>query len=83
MYPNGDLAANLVGFTTVNGNTRATSPARPGIEQSYNSLLAGRDGSEEVETGDHGDSPSRWPTDQDRPLVPGGNVRLTILASLQ
>ena len=41
-YPNGDLAANLVGFTTTTsaGDLRGQA----GIEQSYNSLLAGRDG---------------------------------------
>jgi cell division protein FtsI (penicillin-binding protein 3) len=79
-YPGGDLAANLVGFTT------ATSPGdlrgQAGIEQSYNPLLAGRDGREEVETGANG-QPIPVATDRVRPMVPGGDVRLTILSGLQ
>jgi cell division protein FtsI (penicillin-binding protein 3) len=79
-YPGGDLAANLVGFTT-------TTPAgdlrgQAGIENSYNRLLAGQDGREEVETGTNG-QPIPVATDQIRPMVPGGDVRLTILSGLQ
>jgi len=80
IYPGGDLAANLVGFTT-------TTPAgdlrgQAGIENSYNRLLAGQDGREEVETGTNG-QPIPVATDQIRPMVPGGDVRLTILSGLQ
>jgi cell division protein FtsI (penicillin-binding protein 3) len=80
VYPGGDLAANLVGFTT-------TTPAgdlrgQAGIENSYNRLLAGQDGREEVETGTNG-QPIPVATDQIRPMVPGGDVRLTILSGLQ
>ena len=80
VYPGGDLAANLVGFTT-------TTPAgdlrgQAGIENSYNRLLAGQDGREEVETGTNG-QPIPVATDQIRPMVPGGGVRLTILSGLQ
>ena len=79
-YPNGDLAANLVGFTNASGNGDVTGAA--GIEQEYNSLLAGRDGSEEVEMG---------PTQQPIPAtetvvkqpVPGDSLRLTINANIQ
>ena len=78
-YPNGDLAANLVGFTnTVNGDLRGEA----GIEQSFNSLLAGRDGLQRVETGTSGQS-IPGTSENVRTLVPGGDVRLTILASLQ
>jgi cell division protein FtsI (penicillin-binding protein 3) len=79
-YPNGDLAANLVGFTTTTnaGDLRGQA----GIEQSYNPLLAGRDGEQEVETGTNG-QPIPVATDWVRPMVPGGDVKLTILASLQ
>jgi cell division protein FtsI (penicillin-binding protein 3) len=80
-YPNGDLASNLVGFTTVNGNTSDIT-GQAGIEQSFNSLLAGRDGSEEVETGTTG-QPIPFAYNKDRPVVPGGNVHLTIISSLQ
>ena len=79
-YPNGDLAANLIGFTNAGGNGDATGAA--GIEQEYNSLLAGRDGSEEVEMG---------PTQQPIPAtetvvkqpVPGDSLRLSLNASIQ
>jgi cell division protein FtsI (penicillin-binding protein 3) len=79
-YPNGDLAANLVGFTNAGGNGDVTGAA--GIEQEYNSLLAGRDGSEEVEMG---------PTQQPIPAtetvvkqpVPGDSLRLTLNANIQ
>ena len=79
-YPNGDLAANLVGFTTTTnaGDLRG----RAGIEQSYNPLLAGRDGQQEVETGTNG-QPIPVATDWVRPMVPGGDVKLTILSGLQ
>jgi cell division protein FtsI (penicillin-binding protein 3) len=78
-YPNGDLAANLVGFTTTSaGDLRGQA----GIEQSYNPLLAGRDGRQEVETGTNG-QPIPVATDWVRPMVPGGDVKLTILAGLQ
>jgi cell division protein FtsI (penicillin-binding protein 3) len=80
-YPNGDLASNVVGFTTVNGTTGDIA-GQAGIEQSFNSLLAGRDGSQEVETGTTG-QPIPFATGRMRPLVPGGNVRLTIISSLQ
>jgi cell division protein FtsI (penicillin-binding protein 3) len=85
-YPNGDLAANLVGFTNAggngNGNGNGDVTGAAGIEQEYNSLLAGRDGSEEVEMG---------PTQQPIPAtetvvkqpVPGDSLRLTLNANIQ
>ncbi len=79
-YPNGDLAANLVGFTTTTSGGDLRGQA--GIEQSYNPLLAGRDGQQEVETGTNG-QPIPVATDWVRSMVPGGDVKLTILASLQ
>ena len=79
-YPNGDLAANLVGFTTTTSGGDLRGQA--GIEQSYNPLLAGRDGQQEVETGTNG-QPIPVATDWVRPMVPGGDVKLTILSGLQ
>ena len=79
-YPGKDLAAGLVGFTTTNAASDLVGQA--GIEQSFNSLLAGRDGQEQVETGISG-QPIPFAAQKVRPLVPGGDVRLTILASLQ
>ena len=79
-YPGGDLASNLVGFTTTTnaGDLRGQA----GIEESFNPLLAGKDGQQEVETGTNGEPipvASAWV----RPMVPGGDVRLTILSGLQ
>jgi cell division protein FtsI (penicillin-binding protein 3) len=79
-YPNGDLAANVAGFTTTTSGGDLRGQA--GVEQSYNPLLAGRDGQQEVETGTNG-QPIPVATDWIRPMVPGGDVKLTILASLQ
>jgi cell division protein FtsI (penicillin-binding protein 3) len=79
-YPGGDLASNLVGFTTATNTGDLRGQA--GIENSYNRLLAGQDGREEVETGTNG-QPIPVATDQIRPMVPGGDVRLTILSGLQ
>jgi cell division protein FtsI (penicillin-binding protein 3) len=80
-YPNGDLASNVVGFTTATGPGNDLA-GQAGIEQSFNTLLSGRDGREEAETGIDG-QPIPFTSSKIRPLVPGGGVRLTILASLQ
>ena len=79
-YPNGDLAANLIGFTNTNAAGVLTGQA--GIEQSDNSLLAGRAGQQEVQIGTNG-QPIPVAGETTRPMVPGDNVRLTILAGLQ
>jgi cell division protein FtsI (penicillin-binding protein 3) len=79
-YPNGDLASNLVGFTTT--NSAGDMAGKAGIEQSLNSRLAGRDGQQTVEIGLNG-QPIPVATDRVRPVVPGSTVRLTILSSLQ
>jgi cell division protein FtsI (penicillin-binding protein 3) len=80
-YPNGDLASNIVGFTNSSGPHNDLA-GQAGIEQSFNSLLAGRDGRQEVETGING-QPIPFASSKLRPLVPGGSVRLTIIASIQ
>src|SRR5580693_216017 len=60
-YPNGDLAANLIGFAnSANGDVTGAA----GLEQEYNSLLAGRDGSEQVELG-----PTQQPIPQTETVV--------------
>jgi cell division protein FtsI (penicillin-binding protein 3) len=79
-YPNGDLASNLVGFTTTSNTGDIQGQA--GIEGSFNSLLAGRDGQDVAETGITG-QPIPFAVSKARPLVPGGDVRLTILSGLQ
>jgi cell division protein FtsI (penicillin-binding protein 3) len=80
VYPNGDLAANLIGFTDTDaaGDLRGEA----GLEQEYNSLLTGRDGSEQVELG-----PTQQPipgTEQIlRAPVAAGSLKLTINADIQ
>ncbi len=80
VYPNGDLAANIVGFT--NTNSSGDLVGRAGVEESYNRLLAGRDGEQETQIGTNG-QPIPVSGQTSRPMVPGGNVKLTIMASLQ
>jgi cell division protein FtsI (penicillin-binding protein 3) len=79
-YPNGDLAANLIGFTDVNAHGDLHGEA--GLEQEYNSLLAGRDGSEEVEVGTTG-HPIPLTVQDLRAPVPARSLRLTIQADIQ
>jgi cell division protein FtsI (penicillin-binding protein 3) len=79
-YPNGDLAANLIGFTDPDSAGDLSGVA--GLEQKYNSLLSGRDGREEVELG-----PTQQPIPQTEDTieqpVPAGSLKLTIQADIQ
>jgi cell division protein FtsI (penicillin-binding protein 3) len=79
-YPNGDLAANLIGFT--NTNAAGVLAGEAGVEEADNPLLAGRTGQQEVQLGTN-DQPIPVAGQTTRQMVPGDNVRLTILASLQ
>jgi cell division protein FtsI (penicillin-binding protein 3) len=79
-YPSGDLAANIVGFTNSSGNGGLTGEA--GLEYEYNSLLAGRPGSEEIEEGVDGE-PIPLTEQKLTPGVPAMSLRLTINASIQ
>jgi cell division protein FtsI (penicillin-binding protein 3) len=81
-YPGKDLAAGLVGFTTATNSSPPDLVGQAGIEASFNSLLGGRDGREQVETGITG-QPIPFASQKIRPVVAGGDVRLTILATLQ
>jgi cell division protein FtsI (penicillin-binding protein 3) len=80
VYPDGDLASDIVGFTNTNQQNNLVGEA--GLEAEYNSLLAGRDGSEEVEVGtDQEQIPG---TQEDiRPVVPARSLRLTINSDIQ
>jgi cell division protein FtsI (penicillin-binding protein 3) len=79
-YPNGDLAAGLIGFTDTDraGNLMGES----GLEAKYNSLLAGRDGSEAMQTTSSG-QPIPLGTDTLKPTEPGRSLRLTLLPAIQ
>jgi cell division protein FtsI (penicillin-binding protein 3) len=79
-YPNGSLAANLLGFA----NTDAAGDLRgqAGLEYKYNQLLTGKDGSEELERTTTG-QPIPLTDPKIRPSVPAGNLKLTIQSDIQ
>lgn len=80
-YPTGDLAADIVGFTDTSPQTGALE-GEAGLEEEYNSVLAGRAGSEEVEeSADH--EPIPLTEANVNPAVPAQNLRLTINAYIQ
>jgi cell division protein FtsI (penicillin-binding protein 3) len=78
-YPDGDTTANIVGFT---GTNDGTLTGAAGIEQEYNSLLAGQAGSEQVQTGTNGQQ-IPLAGSSDRQVVNGSDLRLTIVPALQ
>ena len=74
--PGHDLAANIVGFTGWDGGGLA------GIEDSYDDVLRGTDGSRQYEIGRHGQEiPDGY--SQETPAKPGREVQLTIDRDLQ
>jgi cell division protein FtsI (penicillin-binding protein 3) len=79
-YPNGQLAAGLIGFTNTDSSGNLIGEA--GIESQYNSLLAGRPGTEEVQTTATG-QPIPLAQATLKPTVPGRSVRLTIISPIQ
>ncbi|HEY2508072.1 MAG TPA: penicillin-binding protein 2 [Streptosporangiaceae bacterium] len=79
-YPSGDLASDIVGFTNTSGRGALTGEA--GLEYEYNSLLAGRPGSEEIEEGVDG-QPIPLTEQKLTPAVPAKSIRLTINSSIQ
>jgi cell division protein FtsI (penicillin-binding protein 3) len=78
-YPAGQVAANLIGFT---GENKGVIKGAAGLEAQYNSLLAGRNGSEQVQTGTDR-QPIPLAGSHDKPVVNGSDLRLTIVPSLQ
>jgi cell division protein FtsI (penicillin-binding protein 3) len=79
-YPDGDVTADIVGFTGT--NSQGTLVGAAGIEQEYNSLLAGRAGVEQVQIGTNGQQ-IPLAGSSDRPVANGGDLRLTIVPALQ
>ncbi len=82
VYPNGDLAASILGFTNQALSGDGGLVGEAGLEQEYNSVLAGRDGSEEVQVGTDG-NPIPLTEVQRSPGVPAKSLRLTIQADIQ
>ena len=81
-YPNGDLAANIVGFTNPSRSGDGSQAGAAGLELQDNSLLAGRDGSEEVQEGIDGE-PIPLTETRLTPAVPARGLRLTIQSDIQ
>jgi cell division protein FtsI (penicillin-binding protein 3) len=79
-YPGGDLAAGVLGFTNPNQSTGVIT-GEAGIEEAYNSLLAGRSGAQTEEIGPDGPIPGTISTI--RKAVPASSLRLTIQADIQ
>ena len=78
-YPDGSVAANIVGFT---GNRIGVLSGGAGLEEAENALLAGRSGSEQVQIGTDG-QPIPLAGSNDQPVVNGSSLRLTIVPALQ
>jgi cell division protein FtsI (penicillin-binding protein 3) len=80
IYPDGDLASDIVGFTTT--DQRGSLVGQAGLEYQYNSLLAGRAGSEYVEMGTDNEPIPMTQTNVS-PAVPARNLRLTVNSDIQ
>jgi cell division protein FtsI (penicillin-binding protein 3) len=78
-YPDGTVAANIIGFT---GNNNGVITGGAGLEEEYNALLAGRPGSEQVQIGTDGQQ-IPLAGSNDKPVVNGSSLRLTIVPALQ
>jgi cell division protein FtsI (penicillin-binding protein 3) len=81
VYPDGDLASDIVGFT--NTNQQGDLVGQAGLEEEYNSLLAGRAGSEDVEVVGTGSEPIPLTQQNVKPVVPAKSLRLTINSDIQ
>jgi cell division protein FtsI (penicillin-binding protein 3) len=77
-YPEGSVAANIVGFT---GVRKGAIVGGGGLELQYNSLLGGKAGSEQVQIGDGQQIPLAG--GKNTPAVNGSGLRLTIVPALQ
>jgi cell division protein FtsI (penicillin-binding protein 3) len=85
LYPSGDLASDVVGFTNYvqpAGQSQGYLAGEAGLEAEYNQLLTGRNGTEEVETGTDGE-PIPLTEAKASPVVPGQSLRLTINSDIQ
>jgi cell division protein FtsI (penicillin-binding protein 3) len=83
VYPDGDATANVVGFANVSQSGVISGQA--GIEEEYNSLLSGTQGSEQMETSDFNGVNAPIPGTETKITAPadGSGIRLTIIPALQ
>ncbi|MBV9207233.1 MAG: peptidoglycan glycosyltransferase, partial [Actinobacteria bacterium] len=80
-YPDGNIAANVIGFT---GTSNGVIKGGAGLEEQYNAVLAGRAGRERVQVGAlSGGQPIPLAGSRDTPVVNGSSLRLTIVTALQ
>ncbi len=80
-YPDGSIAANIIGFTSTNKKSGVLT-GEAGLEEQANALLAGQPGSEQFQTGTDG-QPIPLAGSSDKPVVNGSDLRLTIVPALQ
>jgi cell division protein FtsI (penicillin-binding protein 3) len=78
-YPQGSVAANIIGFT---GTSHGVLTGGAGLELQQNALLAGRSGSEQVQIGTDGQQ-IPLAGSHNQPVVNGSSLRLTIVPALQ
>jgi cell division protein FtsI (penicillin-binding protein 3) len=79
-YPEGNIAANVIGFTGTNAQGVLVGGA--GLEEADNALLAGQTGSQQVQIGTDGQQ-IPLAGSNDKPVVNGSDLRLTIVPALQ
>ena len=79
-YPDGEATANVVGFTNVSQKDVITGEA--GVEEEYDKLLSGTQGSEQVEISNTG-QPIPGTELKGTPAVNGRGIKLTIIPALQ
>ncbi|GAA1837427.1 penicillin-binding protein 2 [Pseudonocardia ailaonensis] len=81
-YPAGNLAANVIGAATWGADAKKLV-GRVGLESSSDSLLAGTDGFQVVDTAEGSDTVIPGSTRAQQAAVPGSNVQLTLDSDLQ
>ncbi len=79
-YPGGALAAGLLGFVNTNQNDEVMT-GEAGLEEEYDKLLSGKNGSQEEEIGPDGIVPGTEA--MVKKAEPAGDLRLTIQADIQ
>src|ERR1039458_5709082 len=80
-YPDGSIAANIIGFTSTNKKNGVLT-GEAGLEEQANALLAGQPGSEQVQISTDGQQ-IPLAGSNDKPVVNGSDLQLTIVPALQ